>query len=72
MHGDRFDAMSVAISAAVMNVRVVHLEGGEVSGTIDDVIRHSITKLSHYHICCTKVHIVRKLPAFDWLMSIEF
>ncbi|XP_063718449.1 bifunctional UDP-N-acetylglucosamine 2-epimerase/N-acetylmannosamine kinase-like isoform X1 [Symsagittifera roscoffensis] len=54
VHGDRFDAMSVAISAAVMNVRVLHLEGGEVSGTIDDVIRHSITKLAHYHICCTK------------------
>ena len=54
VHGDRFDAMSVALSAAVMNVRVVHLEGGEVSGTIDDVIRHAITKLSHYHICCTK------------------
>lgn len=54
VHGDRFDALSLATSAALMNIRIVHVEGGEVSGTIDDMIRHSITKLSHYHICCTE------------------
>lgn len=54
VHGDRFDALSLAASAALMNIRIVHVEGGEVSGTIDDMIRHSITKLAHYHICCTE------------------
>eukprot|EP00118_Oscarella_pearsei_P005167 m.23450 g.23450 ORF g.23450 m.23450 type:complete len:754 (+) comp28474_c0_seq2:110-2371(+) len=54
VHGDRFDALALATSAALMNYRIVHLEGGEVSGTIDDCIRHSITKLSHYHVCCTE------------------
>ncbi|XP_019635775.1 PREDICTED: bifunctional UDP-N-acetylglucosamine 2-epimerase/N-acetylmannosamine kinase-like isoform X1 [Branchiostoma belcheri] len=53
VHGDRFDALSLATCAALMNVRILHIEGGEVSGTIDDSIRHSITKLAHYHACCT-------------------
>ncbi|CAH1277404.1 GNE [Branchiostoma lanceolatum] len=53
VHGDRFDALSLATCAALMNIRILHIEGGEVSGTIDDSIRHSITKLSHYHACCT-------------------
>lgn len=85
VHGDRFDAMSVAIAASVMNVRVVHIEGGEVSGTIDDVIRHAITKLSHYHICCTQAAkrriesmcedssriLLAGCPAYDELIKID-
>ncbi|XP_073405747.1 bifunctional UDP-N-acetylglucosamine 2-epimerase/N-acetylmannosamine kinase isoform X1 [Dendrobates tinctorius] len=54
VHGDRFDALALATSAALMNIRILHIEGGEVSGTIDDSIRHAITKLSHYHVCCTR------------------
>ncbi|XP_077991584.1 bifunctional UDP-N-acetylglucosamine 2-epimerase/N-acetylmannosamine kinase-like [Glandiceps talaboti] len=54
VHGDRFDALGLATAAALMNIRIVHVEGGEVSGTIDDSIRHAITKLAHYHICCTE------------------
>uniref|UniRef100_A0A3Q3SES2 Glucosamine (UDP-N-acetyl)-2-epimerase/N-acetylmannosamine kinase n=1 Tax=Mastacembelus armatus TaxID=205130 RepID=A0A3Q3SES2_9TELE len=54
VHGDRFDALALAIAAALMNIRILHLEGGEVSGTIDDSIRHSISKLAHYHACCTR------------------
>ncbi|XP_078592793.1 bifunctional UDP-N-acetylglucosamine 2-epimerase/N-acetylmannosamine kinase-like [Branchiostoma floridae x Branchiostoma japonicum] len=53
VHGDRFDALSLATCAALMNIRILHIEGGEVSGTIDDSIRHSISKLAHYHACCT-------------------
>uniref|UniRef100_A0A3Q2ZB17 Glucosamine (UDP-N-acetyl)-2-epimerase/N-acetylmannosamine kinase n=1 Tax=Hippocampus comes TaxID=109280 RepID=A0A3Q2ZB17_HIPCM len=54
IHGDRFDALALATSAALMNIRILHLEGGEVSGTIDDSIRHAISKLAHYHACCTR------------------
>lgn len=54
IHGDRFDALALATAAALMNIRILHLEGGEVSGTIDDSIRHSISKLAHYHACCTR------------------
>ncbi|XP_065262577.1 bifunctional UDP-N-acetylglucosamine 2-epimerase/N-acetylmannosamine kinase isoform X3 [Emys orbicularis] len=54
VHGDRFDALALATSAALMNIRILHIEGGEVSGTIDDSIRHAITKLAHFHVCCTR------------------
>ncbi|XP_041936994.1 bifunctional UDP-N-acetylglucosamine 2-epimerase/N-acetylmannosamine kinase isoform X2 [Alosa sapidissima] len=54
VHGDRFDALALATAAALMNIRILHLEGGEVSGTIDDSIRHAISKLAHYHACCTR------------------
>ena len=47
--GDRFEMMSIAIAAAYMNIRLVHTMGGEVTGTIDESIRHAITKFSHIH-----------------------
>ncbi|XP_034043370.1 bifunctional UDP-N-acetylglucosamine 2-epimerase/N-acetylmannosamine kinase isoform X2 [Thalassophryne amazonica] len=54
VHGDRFDALALATAAALMNIRILHVEGGEISGTIDDSIRHAISKLAHYHVCCTR------------------
>lgn len=47
--GDRFEVMPVAIAAAYMNIPLAHTMGGEVSGTIDESIRHAITKLAHLH-----------------------
>ncbi len=47
--GDRFEMMAVTIAAAYMNIRVVHTMGGEVTGTIDESIRHAITKFAHVH-----------------------
>lgn len=49
LHGDRFDIFPAAIAAAMSNIRIAHLQGGEVTGTIDESLRHSITKLSHLH-----------------------
>ncbi|WP_246943863.1 UDP-N-acetylglucosamine 2-epimerase [Bacillus pinisoli] len=49
VHGDRLEALGGAIVGAFNNIKVAHIEGGEVSGTIDESIRHSITKLSHIH-----------------------
>lgn len=49
VHGDRIEAMAGAIVGALNNIRVAHIEGGEVSGTIDELIRHSVSKLSHIH-----------------------
>ncbi len=49
IHGDRIEAFAGAIVGALNNVLVAHVEGGEVSGTIDELIRHSVTKLSHIH-----------------------
>lgn len=49
VHGDRVEAMAGAIVGALRNILVGHVEGGELSGTVDDLIRHSVTKLSHLH-----------------------
>jgi UDP-hydrolysing UDP-N-acetyl-D-glucosamine 2-epimerase len=49
VRGDRFEVLSAAIAAAYMNIPVAHIEGGDVSGTIDESVRHAITKLSHLH-----------------------
>lgn len=51
--GDRFECLPVAMIAAYMNIPIAHIEGGEVSGSIDENIRHAITKLSHLHFPCT-------------------
>lgn len=49
VHGDRVEAMAGAIVGALNNILVAHVEGGEVSGTIDELIRHSVSKMSHIH-----------------------
>lgn len=49
VHGDRLESLAGAIVGAFNNVRVAHIEGGEVSGTIDESIRHAITKFAHIH-----------------------
>jgi len=49
VHGDRLEALAGAIVGAFNNILVAHVEGGEVSGTIDELIRHAVSKLSHVH-----------------------
>jgi UDP-N-acetylglucosamine 2-epimerase (hydrolysing) len=49
VHGDRVEALAGTIVGALNNIRVAHIEGGEVSGTIDEMIRHSISKMAHLH-----------------------
>lgn len=50
VHGDRVEALAGAICGAINNILVAHIEGGEVSGTIDDSIRHAVSKFSHIHL----------------------
>lgn len=52
--GDRYEALSAAIAAAYMNLPILHLQGGEVSGSIDESARHAITKFSHFHFPATR------------------
>ena len=49
VHGDRVETLAGSIVGALNNIRVAHIEGGEISGTGDDLIRHAVTKLSHLH-----------------------
>lgn len=47
--GDRFETMATTLAAAYMNIPIAHTMGGEVTGTIDESIRHAVTKFSHIH-----------------------
>jgi len=46
---DRFETMATAVAASFMNIPLAHIQGGEVTGNIDEKVRHSISKLSDYH-----------------------
>ena len=48
--GDRYETMATAIAASYMNIPLVHIQGGEVTGNIDEKVRHAITKLSDLHL----------------------
>lgn len=52
--GDRYEALSAAIAAGYMNICIAHVQGGEVSGSIDECARHAISKFAHYHFPSTK------------------
>ena len=54
VHGDRLEALAGAITGSMNNVMVAHIEGGEVSGTIDELIRHAVTKMSHHHFAANQ------------------
>ncbi|MDX2248436.1 MAG: UDP-N-acetylglucosamine 2-epimerase [Bacteroidia bacterium] len=51
---DRFETMSTAIAASYMNIPLVHVQGGEVTGNIDEKVRHSITKLADIHLVASE------------------
>lgn len=46
---DRFETIATAISASYMNIPLAHIQGGEITGNIDEKVRHAVTKLSDYH-----------------------
>lgn len=58
---DRYEIMSAAIAASYMNIPIAHAQGGEVSGNIDEKVRHAVTKLSD-------IHLVATAQARDWLI----
>jgi len=56
---DRFETIATAIAAAYMNIPVAHTQGGEVSGSIDESVRHAVTKLAHLHFPATELSAQR-------------
>ena len=52
--GDRGEMLAAAVAGLHLNVPVVHLHGGERSGTLDEPVRHAISKLAHYHFVATE------------------
>jgi UDP-hydrolysing UDP-N-acetyl-D-glucosamine 2-epimerase len=51
---DRYETIATAIAASYMNIPVAHIQGGEVTGSIDEKVRHAVTKLSNLHFVSTK------------------
>jgi UDP-N-acetylglucosamine 2-epimerase (hydrolysing) len=59
VHGDRIEALAGATVGALNNILVAHIEGGELSGTIDELIRHAVSKLSHAHFVANEEAKIR-------------
>src|SRR5687767_2976034 len=51
---DRYETLATAVAASYMNIPVVHVQSGEVTGSIDEKVRHAVTKLSNLHLVSTK------------------
>ena len=60
VHGDRVEALACAIVGCLNNIKVGHIEGGEITGTVDEMIRHSISKISNIHFVTNK-HAKKRL-----------
>jgi UDP-N-acetylglucosamine 2-epimerase (non-hydrolysing)/GDP/UDP-N,N'-diacetylbacillosamine 2-epimerase (hydrolysing) len=83
--GDRYEILAAAVAASIGNIPVAHIQGGEISGTIDETIRHAITKLSHIHFPSTELSKQRILkmgecpsyvfnvgcPAVDYISDLD-
>ena len=83
---DRYETLATATAASYMNICLVHLQGGELTGSIDESVRHAVTKLSHVHLACTKLSKKRIIqmgeqpklvfnigcPSIDQIKNIDF
>ena len=61
VHGDRVEALAGAIVGSLNNTLVAHIEGGELSGTVDEILRHAISKLSQIHFVANEAAANRLL-----------
>jgi len=82
---DRYETLATAIASTYMNIPLIHTQGGEVTGSIDESVRHAITKLAHLHFPATEQSRIRLLkmgedpnfvfnvgcPAMDFLPNLD-
>jgi UDP-hydrolysing UDP-N-acetyl-D-glucosamine 2-epimerase len=71
--GDRYEALAAAVAAAYMNICIVHIQGGEVSGSIDESARHAISKFAQFHFPSTRrsaEYLVRMGERPDTILAI--
>ncbi len=71
IHGDRSEALAGAIVGSMNNILVAHIEGGEVSGTIDELIRHAVSKLAHFHFVANDIAYQRLIQLGELPESIR-
>ena len=67
---DRYETLATAVSAAYMNIPLAHVQGGEVTGSIDEKVRHSITKLADVHLVSTNRAAERVTRMGEWPESV--
>jgi UDP-hydrolysing UDP-N-acetyl-D-glucosamine 2-epimerase len=70
---DRFETIATAVAASYMNIPVAHTQGGEVSGSIDESVRHAVTKLSHVHFPATDLSAQRVISMGEdpaWVFNV--
>lgn len=73
VRGDRFEILPLAIAGAYMNKMVAHIEGGDVTGTIDESVRHAVTKMSHIHFTTndeSKKRVIRMGENPDYVFNV--
>lgn len=70
VHGDRLETLAGAIVGSLNNILVAHIEGGELSGTVDELIRHSVSKLCHIHFVSNEAAAKRLLQMGEIKSSI--
>lgn len=70
VHGDRVETLAGAIVGSLNNTLVAHIEGGELSGTVDELIRHSVSKLSHIHLVSNEAAAKRLIQMGEIASSI--
>lgn len=71
--GDRYEMLAAAIAAAYMNICIAHIQGGEVSGSIDESARHAISKFAHFHFPSTRRsadYLIRMGERPDTILSV--
>jgi UDP-hydrolysing UDP-N-acetyl-D-glucosamine 2-epimerase len=70
---DRFETIATAVAASYMNIPVAHTQGGEVSGSIDESVRHAVTKLAHVHFPATELAAQRVIAMGEdpaWVFNV--
>jgi UDP-hydrolysing UDP-N-acetyl-D-glucosamine 2-epimerase len=70
---DRFETIATAVAASYMNIPVAHTQGGEISGSIDESVRHAVTKLSHVHFPATELAAQRVIAMGEdpaWVFNV--
>lgn len=72
--GDRGEMLAAALAAVHLGIRVAHLHGGELSGTLDESFRHAISKLAHFHFAATEASAERlrrmgEMPDHIWVVG---
>ncbi|MCH8275772.1 MAG: UDP-N-acetylglucosamine 2-epimerase (hydrolyzing), partial [Armatimonadetes bacterium] len=72
LYGDRGEVLVTAIAALNLRIPIAHLQGGDVSGNVDGLVRHAITKLSHLHFASTEQSAarIRGIGEEDWRVHV--